>query len=64
MKKVIVITGASSGIGKAAALKLIGEGHIVYGLARRLDKMQDLMNAGGKSLQDGCNRPQAGTGCY
>lgn len=51
MKKVILITGASSGIGKVTALQLIKEGHIVYGAARRLNNMNDLLNAGGKSLQ-------------
>ncbi len=49
-KQVIIITGASAGIGKAAALQLIREGHIVYGAARRLDKMQDLVQAGGHAL--------------
>ncbi len=51
MKKVIIVTGASSGIGKATALKLIKEGHIVYGVARRTEKMQDLVSAGGKTLK-------------
>ena len=50
MKKVILITGASSGMGKETALKLIGEGHIVYGAARRINNMQDLVNAGGKAI--------------
>lgn len=50
-KKVILITGASSGIGKATALQLIQEGHTVYGAARRVEKMQDLVEAGGYSLQ-------------
>ncbi len=35
MKQVIVITGASSGFGKAAAELLSAKGHIVYGLCRR-----------------------------
>ena len=35
MKQVIVITGASSGFGKAAAEMLCAKGHIVYGLCRR-----------------------------
>lgn len=50
MKKVILVTGASSGIGKATALQLIQEGHIVYGAARRVEKMNDLVAAGGKAV--------------
>jgi len=51
MKKVIVVTGASSGIGKSTALQLIKEGHIVYGAARRLNKMQALVDAGGNAVE-------------
>lgn len=50
MKKVILITGASSGMGKDTALRLIKEGHIVYGAARRMEKMQDIIEAGGYTL--------------
>ena len=50
MKKVIIVTGASSGIGKATALQLIKERHIVYGAARRVEKMQDLVSDGGKFI--------------
>ena len=50
MKKVIIVTGASSGIGKATALQLIQEGHTVYGLARRVENMQDLIVAGGNAM--------------
>lgn len=50
-KKVILITGASSGMGKDAALHLIDEGHIVYGAARRVDQMKELEDAGGYALK-------------
>jgi len=45
-KKVILITGASSGIGKSAARELAEAGHIVYGAARRVDQMEDLRPSG------------------
>lgn len=51
MSKVILITGASSGIGKATALRLIQDGHVVYGAARRVEQMQDLVEAGGHALE-------------
>lgn len=57
MKKVILITGASSGIGKEGAKKLIGEGHIVYACARRLDHMKDLQAMGGFPLQLDVTKP-------
>jgi NAD(P)-dependent dehydrogenase (short-subunit alcohol dehydrogenase family) len=45
-KQVILITGASAGMGKEFAKQLLQEGHIVYGVARRLDKMNDLRQLG------------------
>lgn len=39
---VILITGASSGIGFRTAKDLAKQGHIVYGAARRLDKLEEL----------------------
>lgn len=50
-KKVILITGASSGFGKGTALELLKKDHIVYGAARRTEKMKDILKAGGKILK-------------
>lgn len=49
-KKVILITGASAGMGKEFAKQLLQDGHIVYGAARRLDKMNDLGQLGVKVM--------------
>lgn len=49
-KKVVLITGASSGMGKETAKVLIQQGHIVYTVARRIDQMQDLKNMGGHPM--------------
>lgn len=46
MKKVAIITGASSGMGKSTAFKLHEQGYKVYGLARRTEKMADLREKG------------------
>lgn len=40
--KVVLVTGASSGIGQAAALKFAAEEALVAAVARRAEKMQDL----------------------
>jgi NADP-dependent 3-hydroxy acid dehydrogenase YdfG len=42
----VLITGASSGIGKATAEQLIAEGYTVYTAARRVEKMDDLKTLG------------------
>ena len=42
MSKVVLVTGASAGIGKATAIYLAQQGYKVYGAARRIEKMQEL----------------------
>ncbi|PAB59813.1 SDR family oxidoreductase [Anaeromicrobium sediminis] len=42
MKKLVVITGASSGIGRATAIKFSEAGHPVLLLARRLERLEEL----------------------
>jgi NAD(P)-dependent dehydrogenase (short-subunit alcohol dehydrogenase family) len=44
--KVALVTGASSGIGESAALKLRELGYTVYGAARRVERMKALADAG------------------
>ena len=46
MSKVILITGASSGLGREATLLLGQQGHTVYAGARRMDRMTDLADHG------------------
>ena len=46
MIKVILITGASSGIGYDSAMILAGQGHKVYGAARRVELMEGLRDKG------------------
>ena len=46
MSKVILITGASSGIGFTTAKSLAEQGHKVYGAARRVEKMEELKQYG------------------
>ena len=50
-QKVVLITGASSGIGKETALLLNQNGYIVYGAARRVEKMNELQKKGIQILQ-------------
>jgi short-subunit dehydrogenase len=50
MKKVVLITGASAGMGKETAKLLAQNGYTVYAAARRLDKMKDLEPLGIKIL--------------
>ena len=47
---VVLITGCSSGIGRAAATHLAGRGHTVIATARRVDDLADLAAAGCRTL--------------
>jgi len=42
LRKSIIVTGASSGIGKAAVIKLVEAGYQVFGLARRYDSLTSI----------------------
>ena len=44
--KVVLITGASSGMGKETAIRLNENGYKVYAATRRIDRMKDLEKKG------------------
>jgi NAD(P)-dependent dehydrogenase (short-subunit alcohol dehydrogenase family) len=46
MKKVAMVTGASSGIGEATAKRLIANGYTTYAAARRLERMTNVEGLG------------------
>ena len=50
MQKVVLITGCSSGIGRALALEFNGKGHRVYATARRLETLAALESQGIRGL--------------
>ena len=45
MQKRAVVTGASSGIGREFAIQLAARGYRVTGVARREERLQELLNA-------------------
>ncbi len=49
-KPVALVTGASAGMGKDFALRLISEGYVVYGAARRTDRMREIEVVGGRVI--------------
>jgi short-subunit dehydrogenase len=50
MPKIIIVTGASSGLGFAMAKQLLQDGNVVYCLARRVEMMKGLETLGGKII--------------
>jgi short-subunit dehydrogenase len=50
MSKTVLVTGASSGIGKATAIYLAQNGYKVYGAARRAEKLRELEKYGIKPI--------------
>lgn len=49
--KVAVVTGAGSGIGKHAALALLGEGYAVALAGRRMERLEDTLAAAGADAE-------------
>lgn len=49
--RAVLITGCSTGIGRATALRLAKGGQTVYATARRLDSIRDLESAGCRTLE-------------
>lgn len=50
-KKSALVTGASSGLGKEIAKRLIADGYQVYAAARRVHEMEDLRRLGAQPLR-------------
>jgi NADP-dependent 3-hydroxy acid dehydrogenase YdfG len=45
LRKSVIVTGASSGIGKYTVLKLAEYGYQVFGLARKYDKLATILSS-------------------
>lgn len=63
MAKTVLVTGASSGIGKATAIYLAQSGYKVYGAARRVDKMEELKAHGIKPISLDVTQEESMTAC-
>ncbi|QHW00553.1 oxidoreductase [Spirosoma endbachense] len=63
MKKTVLVTGASAGIGKATAIYLAQNGYTVYGAARRMEKLQELKAYGIKPVELDITKQESAEGC-
>jgi short-subunit dehydrogenase len=63
MNKVVLITGASAGIGKATAIYLAQNGYTVYAAGRRIEKMQELKAFGIKQIMLDVTRDESAVAC-
>jgi len=65
MGKTVLITGAGTGMGRAAALRLVAEGAQVALIGRRLDPIsqlsQEIEASGGKAIALACDIADSGT---
>jgi NAD(P)-dependent dehydrogenase (short-subunit alcohol dehydrogenase family) len=57
-KKTALVTGASSGMGKVIARRLIQDGYQVYAAARSVEKMNDLAQLGARPLRMDISRDE------
>lgn len=57
-KKTALVTGASSGMGKVIARRLIQDGYQVYAAARGVEKMNDLAQLGARPLRMDISRDE------
>ncbi|EPR0410913.1 oxidoreductase [Enterobacter asburiae] len=57
-KKTALVTGASSGMGKVIAHRLIQDGYQVYAAARSVEKMNDLAQLGARPLRMDISRDE------
>lgn len=62
-KKVVLVTGASSGVGFNAAIELKEKGFIVYGAARRTEKLKELESMGIRTIKLDVTNDESMTKC-
>ena len=62
-RRVALITGASSGIGQSTAKALLERGWVVYGAARRVERLRELSEHGLRSLYLDVTQPASCAAC-